>query len=118
MENKEERLLKAIFSESEKTDDTFPETYAEKACYADCIITGTLQNISTALWRLSRLSRLLTVSEKDGKNTLPDVITNNEVRMALSPLLHVENDVSEITQMLAEIYNETKVAEPPKECES
>ena len=111
MESKEERLLKAIFSENEDPDDNYPETYVEKVCYADCVITHTLQDISAALWRLSRLNRLLSVSEKDGENTLPNIITHNEVRMALTPLLRVENDVSEITEMLAGIYNETKPQE-------
>ena len=107
-ESKEERLLKAIFSEKDDADDNYPETYAEKAGYAEYALTHTLQDISAALWRLSRLDRLLFASEKDGENTLPDIITNNEVRMALTPLLRVENDVSEITEMLAEIYIETK----------
>ena len=108
MESKEERLLKAIFSEKDDADDNYPETYAEKAGYAEYALTHTLQDISAALWRLSRLDRLLFASEKDGENTLPDIITNNEVRMALKPLLQVENDVNEITEMLLEIYNETK----------
>ena len=108
MESKEERLLKAIFSEKEEPDDNLPQTYAEKAGYAEYALTHTLQDISAALWRLSRLDRLLFASEKDGENTLPEIITNNEVRMALTPLLRVENDVSEITEMLAEIYIETK----------
>lgn len=33
MESKEERLLKAIFSEKDDADDNYPETYAEKAGY-------------------------------------------------------------------------------------
>ena len=117
MESKEERLLKAIFSEKDDADDNYPETYAEKAGYAEYALTHTLQDISAALWRLSRLDRLLFASEKDGENTLPDIITNNEVRMALTPLLRVENDVSEITEMLAEIYYETKAPEAPKEAQ-
>ena len=117
MESKEERLLKAIFSENEDPDDNYPETYAEKAGYAEYALTHTLQDISAALWRLSRLDRLLFASEKDGENTLPDIITNNEVRMALTPLLRIENDVSEITEMLAEIYYETKAPEAPKEAD-
>ena len=107
-ESKEERLLKAIFSENEDPDDNYPETYAEKAGYAEYALTHTLQDISAALWRLSRLDRLLFAAEKDGENTLPDIITNCEVRMALQPLLRVENDVSEIVEMLTEIYIETK----------
>ena len=117
MESKEERLLKAIFSEKEEPDDNLPQTYAEKAGYAEYALTHTLQDISAALWRLSRLDRLLFASEKDGEHTLPDIITNNEVRMALTPLLRVENDVSEITEMLAEIYYETKAPEAPKEAQ-
>ena len=108
MESKEERLLKSIFSENEDPDDNYPETYAEKAGYAEYALTHTLQDISAALWRLSRLDRLLFASEKDGENTLPDIITNCEVRMALQPILRVENDVSEIAEMLTEIYIETK----------
>ena len=108
MESKEERLLKAIFSEKDDADDNYSETYAEKAGYAECALTHTLQDISAALWRLSRLDRLLFAAEKDGENTLPDIITNNEVRMALTPLLRVENDVSEIVSMLTEIYIDTK----------
>ena len=108
MESKEERLLKSIFSENEDPDDNYPETYAEKAGYAEYALTHTLQDISAALWRLSRLDRLLFASEKDGENTLPDIITNNEVRMALQPILRIENDVSEIAEMLTEIYIETK----------
>ena len=107
-ESKEERLLKAIFSENEDPDDNYPETYAEKAGYAEYALTHTLQDISAALWRLSRLDRLLFASEKDGENTLPDIITNNEVRMALQPILRIENDVSEIAEILTEIYIETK----------
>ena len=112
METKEERLLKAIFGkneeESEEFPDNYPETYVEKVGYAEYAVTHALTDISTAIWRLSRLDRLLFVSEKDGKNTLPDIITNNEVRMALEPLLRVENDISEITEMLSDIYRETK----------
>ena len=111
MESKEERLLKAIFSENEDPNDNYPETYAEKAGYAEHTLTYTLQDISTALWRLSRLDKLLFAAEKDGKNTLPNIITNNEVRMALTPILRVENDVNEIAEMLTNIYIETKQPE-------
>ena len=67
MESKEEHLLKAIFSENEDPDDNYPETYAEKAGYAEYALTHTLQDISAALWRLSRLDRLLFAAEKDGE---------------------------------------------------
>lgn len=105
---KEERLLKAIFNNAEdKCDDNYPETTTEKVGYSEYVITHALQNMSTAIWRLSRLYNLLIVSEKN-EGKLPDIITNNELRMALKPLLQVENDIKDITEMLMEIYHATK----------
>ena len=42
---------------------------------------------------------------------MPDIITCNELRMALEPLLIVENEIKDIAEMLTEAYKETK----PKE---
>lgn len=58
--------------------------------------------------RLSRLQGLLRVTEKDGENCLPNIITNNELRMALEPLMRVYGGVKEITEMLLPIYHDTK----------
>lgn len=102
------RLLRAIFAEEETDEDSYPETIAEKVSYAEYVVIHALQDISPALQRLTRLHRLLIVSERGGENTLPDIITNNEVRMALKPLLRIEQDVREITEMLVEIYKDTK----------
>lgn len=105
------RLLQAIFAEEETDEDSYPETIAEKVSYAEYVLTHNLSNIGKALNRLSRLSRLLLVSEKH-ENGLPDIITNNELRMALEPLLIVREDVAEITKFLSEAYYETR---PKKE---
>lgn len=120
---KEERLLKAIFStdedaepiETEETDagmpgmpDSFPDTVLEKVGYAEYVLTNGLQYIGKSLYRLSRLQGLLRVTEKDGENCLPNIITNNELRMALEPLMRVYGGVKEITEMLLPIYHDTK----------
>ena len=105
------KLLQAIFAEEETDDkDNYPETIAEKVSYAEYVLTHNLSNVGEALNRLNRLSRLLLVSEKSGG--LPDIITSNELRMALEPLLIVCEDVVEITDMLLEAYHETR---PKKE---
>ena len=112
MESKEELLLKAIFSTEDEPDDNFPETVIEKVGYAEYVMTHSLEYIGKTLHRLSRLYNLLTIQQKDGKSTLPDIITHNELRMALTPLLQVENDIKDITEMLKGVFEDTK---PPKE---
>ena len=123
-----ERLLKAIFAKDEKdpnemtageleemtaedeadmADDNYPETMADKVSYSEYVLTHNLQYIGKAIDRLSRLSRLLLVAERH-ENGLPDIITNNELRMALEPLLRVREDINEITDYLLESYRETK----------
>ena len=114
MESKEERLLKAIFSAEEEPKDNYPETVTEKVGYSEFVVINVLQNIAPALQRLTRLHRLLILVENDTKNKLPDIITNNEVKMALAPLLRIEDDMKEITGMLVEIYRDTKPAPPKK----
>jgi len=121
MESKEERLLKAIFNgaEEEPETDNYPETITEKVGYAEFVIIHALQNIAPAIQRLSRLHNLLLVTERKEGDKLPDIITNNELRMALGPLLQVENDIKDITEMLLPIYRETKpdkrpLPEPPE----
>ncbi len=106
-----EKLLQAIFAEEETDEDNYPETIAEKVSYAEYVLTHNLSNVGKALNRLSRLSRLLLVSEKR-ENRLPDIITNNELRMALEPLAIVCEDVAEIADILLEVYHETR---PKKE---
>ena len=110
MESKEERLLRAIFSstEDDESEDNYPETTTEKVCYAEYVMTHSLQNIGATIHRLSRLHSLLMAAEKSGESKLPDIITNNELRMALKPLLQVENDIRDVAEMLTEVYRETK----------
>ena len=100
------RLLQAIFAEEDTDEDNYPETIADKVSYSEYVLTHNLQYIGKAIDRLSRLSRLFLVADKSGG--LPDIITNNELRMALEPLLMVREDVNEITDYLLESYRETK----------
>ena len=116
MESKEERLLNAIFNNTEdEPDDNYPETIAEKVGYSEYVVVNALQNMSRTIQRLSRLHRLLMLTEKDSANKLPDIITSNELRMVLSPLMQIENDIKDITEMLTEVYREIKPTVPPKE---
>ena len=101
------RLLQAIFAEEDTdTDDNYPETITDKVSYSEYVLTHNLQYIGKAIDRLSRLSRLFLVADKSGG--LPDIITNNELRMALEPLLMVREDVNEITDYMLESYREMK----------
>lgn len=126
MENKitteqAKRLLTAIFAEPEDEmydgdekeliDDNYPETTTEKVGYAEYVMTHDLQFIGTSIHRLSRLYNLLMAVERAEGGKLPDIITNNELRMALKPLLMVENDIKDIAEMLTEVYKATKPGE-------
>lgn len=126
MENKitteqAKRLLTAIFAEPEDEmydgdekeliDDNYPETTTEKVGYAEYVMTHDLQFIGTSIHRLSRLYNLLMAAERAEGGKLPDIITNNELRMALKPLLMVENDIKDIAEMLTEVYKATKPGE-------
>lgn len=112
------KLLNAIFAETEEmtaedetelADDNYPETVTDKVGYAEYVITHSLEYIGKTLHRLNRLHRLLSVSTD--AQPLPDIITHNELRMALEPLLHVENDIKDIAEMLTDVYRATK---PPE----
>ena len=87
------RLLNAIFDtpDGEPEDDNYPDTDHEKVGYSEYVLANSLQYIGKAIHRLSRLDRLMALPE------LPDIIKHNELRMALEPLLQVENDIKDIT---------------------
>ena len=112
----EERLLKEIFAKDDAENngpewempDNYPDTYLDKADYALFCLHKSLKSISPALERISRLCGLLRVSEKDGKNTLPDIITHNESRMALRHLSMVKRDVDDAYQEILSIFENTK----------
>ena len=106
-----ERLIKAIFSEEEPYDN-YPDTVKEKVGYSQHVAVHTLVELGQAIHRLNRLYSLLTVSEKDDKNELPDIITSNELRMALKPLLRIKSGIDEVTEMLIEVYSGTKTGKP------
>jgi hypothetical protein len=105
------KLLNAIFAEEDTDEDNYPETITDKVGYAEYVLTHSLEYIGKSLHRLGRLSRLLLVAGKHDSG-LPDIITNNELRMALQPLMQVENDIKDITEMLIEIYRATKPSAP------
>lgn len=122
-ENKEltteqaERLLKAIFNSDEpdegepdmdEPDDNYPDTIAEKIGYAEYVAIHILGDLAPAIQRLTRLNRLLLIGGKGGEQSLPDVITHNEARMALQYLLRVERDVKEITRLVMEVHMATR----------
>ena len=115
----EERLLKDIFAKDDsendgpegKMPDNYPETYYEKADYALFCLHKVLEYLSPALIRTSRLCGLLRVSEKDGKNTLPDIITHNQSRMALKYLTMVKSDVDDAYSEMLAIFDSTKAPE-------
>ena len=106
----EERLLREIFAKSEQDEmpDNYPATHLDKAYYAMFCLHKSLKSISPALVRISRLCGLLRVSEKDGKNTLPDIITHNESRMALRHLTMVKRDVDVAYKEILSIFENTK----------
>lgn len=112
----EERLLKAIFAKDDSENngpewempDNYPDTYLDKSDYALHCMHKSLESISPALGRISRLCGLLRVSEKDGKNKLPDIITHNESRIALRHLTMVKCDVDEAFQEIFSIFENTK----------
>ena len=115
MDQNEARLLKAIFDTLEEPDKDYPETAIEKINYAEGTLIDTLQNFSPAIWRLTRLDRLLAVSEKDGKNTLPDIIAYDESRRVIKTLLQIENDIKDVMEILTEFYDGVKPAESSEE---
>lgn len=98
------KLLNAIFDtpDEEPEDDNYPETASEKVGYSEFVLTHSLQYIGKALHRLCRLSRLMALKD------LPNIIMLNELRMALEPLLQVENDVKDILELLMPIYKAAK----------
>jgi len=112
----EERLLKAIFAKDDSENDgpegempdKYPDTYLDKADYAMHCMHKSLGSIAPALGRISRLCALLRVGEKDGKNTLPDIITHDGSRMALKHLAMVKRDVDEAYQEILSIFESTK----------
>ena len=108
----EERLLNEMFTKSEQDEldempDNYPETYFEKADYAMFCLHKVLGCLSPALGRISRLCGLLRIGEKDCKNTLPDIITHNESRMALRHLIMVKRDIDDAYQEILSIFENT-----------
>jgi hypothetical protein len=113
MSTGEERLLRAIFAEKDSEDDDgfsedYPQSYSGKAHYAHFLLHKSLENLSPALCKLSRLRGLLQAGQKDGKDGLPRIITNNESRMVLQHLGKVKGDVNKAYCEICQIFKDTK----------
>ena len=105
-EEQAKKLRRPIFDVPEDVqEDNYPAPHREKVGYSEYVLTHSLQYIGRAIHRLSRLHNLLALPE------LPNISMLNELRMALEPLLRVENDVKDIAEMLTEVYKETKKKE-------
>lgn len=111
---KEERLLKKIFGKHKEEDDR-PRTIIDLVGFSELLVTKSLENISRSIVRLSRLHRLLTITQKDGQDKLPDIITNNEARMALEALVPAKNEINDAVAYLLAVYRATKQPEAETE---
>jgi hypothetical protein len=98
--------------------DNYPATHLDKADYAMHCMHKSLESTSPALWRISRLRGLLQAGQEGEKNTLPDIITHNESRMALRHLVGVKRDVDEAYQEILSIFESTKEPGTVSETES
>ena len=93
---------------------TTPHTVIEKVGYSQYSLASDLAYIGKALNRLGTVYNLLGAAENSGSE-LPAIILNNELRMALEPLMRVQADINEIVDWLLPIYNETKPEDKPVE---
>jgi len=112
---REERLLKAIFAneKNDKKEEEHPDTIIEKVSFSELLVTKSLENISRSIVRLSRLHRLLAITQKDGQDKLPDIITNNETRMALEALIPAKRDIYDAVAYMTAVYRATQPPIPP-----
>lgn len=114
----EERLLKAIFGkewkpkskavdEEDEAEDNYPDTNAEKIGYAQYSLIKSLEYISPALQRLTRLDSLYKCDK------LPEIIAHNEARMALDKIVRVKQAVDDAYTEVLTVFKRT--AEKGKE---
>ena len=107
----EERLLEAIFKKSggkKKEGDKYPEKNSEKIGYALYLITRSLESISPALTRLSRLDNLYKMEK------LPEIIAHNEARMALDKIVKVKQSIDDAYNEVLIVFKRTKEKEENK----
>ena len=112
MKETEKRLLEAIFETDGEREiggmpDNYPDTVIEKVGYSQYSLASDLAYIGKALNRLGTVYNLLGAEENSGSE-LPAIILNNELRMALEPLMRVQADINDIVDWLLPIYIETK----------
>lgn len=114
MNESEKRLLKAVFEnkpqdENEGLPDNYPDTDTDKIGYAAYVVTKSLEYISPALQRLYRCEALCKLNP-------PNIITNNESRMALEHLIRVKRDIDDAYNEVLTVYKRTKdYSQPIKE---
>jgi len=106
MNEAEKRLLKAIFeTEVQKgmgeMPDNFPDTNEDKIGYAAYAATKSLEYLSPALQRLYHCEAFC-------KLDTPNIITNNEMRMALEYLSRVKCNIDDAYNELLTVYKRTK----------
>lgn len=114
MNESEKRLLKAIFKNEAKDEglpDNYPDTDTEKIGYAAYVVTKSLEYISPALQQLYRCEALC-------KITPPDIITNNEARMAMEHLSRVKRGVDDAYNEVLAVYNRTNYHSQPIEAKA
>lgn len=106
----EERLLKAIFGKEwkpkskavdEEYDENYPDTNAEKIGYAQYSLIKSLEYISPAIQRLTRLDSLYKCDK------LPEIIAHNEARMALDKIVRIKQAVDDAYTEVLTVFKRT-----------
>ena len=82
--------------------ENYPETYAEKAHYAEYCVQKSLESISACLRRIGRVRTFVSLG------SMPNIITNNETKMALKHLAFAMDDFKDAYRELKAIYDATK----------
>lgn len=105
-QNQAEKLLKAIFEEEIKQDsneipDNYPDTNDEKINYASYVIAQSLSAFAPAITRITRLNKLSSLK-------CPNVILNNETRIALEHIAKIKLDIDEVYDELNIVFERTK----------
>ena len=94
---------------NDKIDDfempeNYPETLSDKAHYAEYCVQKSLESISASLWRMSRVRTFVSLG------SMPNIITNNETKMALKHLAFAMDDFKDAYKELRAIFDATKDA--------
>ena len=96
---------------NDKIDDfempeNYPETLSDKAHYAEYCVQKSLEHISAYLLRVGRVRTFVSL----GGGITPNIITNNEAKMALKHLAFAMDDFKDAYKELRAIFDATKEA--------